>query len=420
MTQADPRSQAENIAKSDRAHPSDVAADKGGAPDPRFLNERAQLFFKSSFEGTLTGAVVGILYGFVLRDHFDLAVVLRWLMLLLAICSLRIGLYIAFLRVRPAPAAVRRWMHASTVLATLNGLLWGLGGMWFHPVDQAQYIFYVHAFVIAGVPAGALSSLASYWPAYAGYAGSGMLVFAGYALSLNTFGTSIIGISALLYMLLLLLVAHNYEKTLVDSLRHGVAAEQLADKLQLAVRTAEAANDAKTQFLANMSHEIRTPMNAVLGLSELLVDSGLKPVQHERAVQIRRSAQALLGVINDVLDVSRIEAGHFVLAQAPFEPQDVFARARATLLPLAEAKGLALEVQVDANVPAGLVTYMRTHLGWDVLFVLEEEELRRAPDVMHYRLARQLSANLETLEAWGERVSQRHFCSKGQQHSSTR
>ena len=127
--------------------------------------------------------------------------------------------------------------------------------------------------------------------------------------------------------------------------------QQLAD----ATRAAEKANAAKSQFLANMSHEIRTPMNAVLGLSELLVDSGLTAMQQERAQQIRRSAQALLAVINDVLDVSRIEAGHLALAEASFNPRELLDQLRATMLPLAEARGLTLAVHVDGAVPVALM-----------------------------------------------------------------
>ena len=114
---------------------------------------------------------------------------------------------------------------------------------------------------------------------------------------------------------------------------------------------AESANRTKSRFLANMSHEIRTPMNAVLGLSELLVDSGLSAAQLRYARNIHSAAGSLLDIINDILDVSRIEAGHLELASARFEPRALLARVRAMLLPLAEAKDLILEIRVDSRVP---------------------------------------------------------------------
>ena len=128
-----------------------------------------------------------------------------------------------------------------------------------------------------------------------------------------------------------------------------------AAALVAAKAEADAANRTKSQFLANMSHEIRTPMNAVLGLSELLVDSGLGGAQLRYARNIHNAAGSLLDIINDVLDVSRIEAGHLELANAPFEPRSLVTRVRAMLLPLALAKDLALTAQVGAGVPALLL-----------------------------------------------------------------
>ena len=166
---------------------------------------------------------------------------------------------------------------------------------------------------------------------------------------------------AILYAVLFLLVRH------ADRILHRQHAEQsrhehdlaaARDQLEqrVAERTSELAraNRAKSQFLANMSHELRTPMNAVLGLSELLTASGLSGTPLRHAQNIHSSAASLLGVLNDVLDVSRIEAGYLELVSSRFEPRRLAAQVRAMLLPLAEAKGLAFEYRVDAAVPAVL------------------------------------------------------------------
>ncbi len=130
----------------------------------------------------------------------------------------------------------------------------------------------------------------------------------------------------------------------------------MVDDLERARRAAEAANRAKSEFLANMSHEIRTPMNAILGFAKLLLREPLTPDQRECVETICRSGGDLLTLINDILDLSRIEADRMLLSPEVVDVASV-ARSVCELLELRAAeKGVRLAVEADPRVPKAAMT----------------------------------------------------------------
>ena len=126
---------------------------------------------------------------------------------------------------------------------------------------------------------------------------------------------------------------------------------QLAD----AKSKAEEASRIKSQFLANMSHEIRTPINGILGMADLLLDGDLTKVQREYLGILKSSGDCLLGVINDVLDFSRVESGRLLLEQFEFDLRDLMAETLRGLSLRAHEKGLELAYEVDPQIPERLL-----------------------------------------------------------------
>src|SRR5213596_301067 len=257
-------------------------------------------------------------------------------------------------RRRLSERAVRNGVRATV---TMLAITWGVGGALVLPVVPFETTALLLV-VLAGLIASALTTLAADPLSVRGFlAGITLPVFVSLATSDQAHHLAA-AIVVAVFTLGMAIVARRAHLTLVDHLQvtaRLAVSEEAAKRAEGVMREArdlaERVARARSAFLANMSHEIRTPMNAVLGFVELVLDTELASEQRRALELVRTSSEALLTILNDILDYSKIEAEHLELEAIPFDLPKVV-HATATLLAVrAREKHLELTVDVLPDVP---------------------------------------------------------------------
>ncbi len=150
--------------------------------------------------------------------------------------------------------------------------------------------------------------------------------------------------------------AANEPLEIIASIRNISARKSLEEALHIARNRAEAAVEARSAFMANMSHEIRTPMNGVIGFTEVLLAGELTEKQRRQVEMIAESGRAMLRLLNDILDMSKIEAGQMTYAPGPVDLYHVLNSVTRMMQPSAESKNLQIDISVSEALPGQIIT----------------------------------------------------------------
>ena len=293
-----------------------------------------------------------VFVSFIYYSHIDSQNLFAWVALNIAVLLIRVALLISYKKAEINIQNIRKYYYLFTLFAVFSAIAWGSSAFFIFP--QANEYQIVLLLLTTGVMSAAVITFASKARSFYLYI---LFVLSPYIYVLLFSETDIHHILAyimLFFAVMILSISKKTSKNVEDNILFEYKNSALVAKLQEKVIDADSANRAKSEFLSVMSHEIRTPLNAIIGFVKILKEKEVDTEKQKYLDTIDKSSNILINVINDILDITKIEANKLVLEEITFEPKEEFESLYLLFEKTAEEKGVNLINDISEDIPHSL------------------------------------------------------------------
>ncbi|MBB2486872.1 response regulator [Mitsuaria sp. WAJ17] len=313
--------------------------------------ERLSSLYELSLRPILIGAAFSFCPVLLLWGHLPASLLLGWLGARLCVALLRSLDVRSYRQTQQNLGSLRAWRQRYFTLLALDALSWSAMGWCFHTPEVPGLDGLVLASMI-GLAAVSLFSMGAEFRANALFSGIVFTPALAYNALLDTREGWLSAVGLLIFLSVAWTESMRVQARRLELLRLRFEHAKLAEERQQALHSAQQSSTSKSRFVAVMSHEIRTPLNGILGMTQLLERSRLDERQREQLGVVHSSGRHLLNLVNDILDLARIESGKLVIEPAPMDLADAVDEVCRLLATPAREKGLQLNVRLAEGLPS--------------------------------------------------------------------